>query len=483
MPRIAEGERVFRTIQKIVQPRLPPELIARRDDRAQAAIVLVHGFTAEPLSSWGALPDQLLADPALNGWDLYVVRYQSNLRIDVPLVSVDPDIEALALTLVTTVASGQLARYNVLSLIGHSMGGLIVMRASAEGAVAQRLSNHVLVGTPAAGVGSRTIGRLKSQVRDLAPSSPFLERTWTLWQQAHAQHNFSVLTIVGNADEVVGLDSTATPFGEVAENAVIDGNHAQIADGTNPDTARHISQFLCSSRLNLTAAESVDLALEERHYQDVVSKYGTTQDLLDPVSAVQLALAYDGLNRSDVAIELLSRYSEQHGSDILGTYAGRLKRRWLRTGSLVDFEASRNAYERALALAEQGGDPDDIYYPAVNLAFMAFLFTPNLAKKVEAARGYAELALDWAPRGRRAYWSAASRAEAQLLLGDIPESLKTYRECVRMKPENRNLVSTYTNAAGIAIAMEDRQLSSELLEIFGFGRIEHSGAGELLVLE
>ena len=61
----------FATLRKLFSPRRAPEMIAYRDEGSSNAILLVHGFTAEPLGSWGTLPEQIAMAPELAGWDVF----------------------------------------------------------------------------------------------------------------------------------------------------------------------------------------------------------------------------------------------------------------------------------------------------------------------------------------------------------------------------------------------------------------------------
>ncbi|MEZ5142232.1 MAG: hypothetical protein R2726_06885 [Acidimicrobiales bacterium] len=69
---------------------------AHRNDGNDAAIVLVHGFGACN-RTWGDLPALLKREPAVDGWDIYSVGYDTAFIPDVRgLWSADPDIATLA---------------------------------------------------------------------------------------------------------------------------------------------------------------------------------------------------------------------------------------------------------------------------------------------------------------------------------------------------------------------------------------------------
>src|SRR5512138_2648077 len=101
-----------------------------RSERADAAIVFVHGFGGNPSTTWGRFPDWLVAETRLHGWDLYSLGYTTRLVPDlVGIWSADAPLSNLALLLSTTCANSALSRYKSLCLVAHSMGGLITQRA------------------------------------------------------------------------------------------------------------------------------------------------------------------------------------------------------------------------------------------------------------------------------------------------------------------------------------------------------------------
>ena len=59
------------------------------------AIVFVHGFTGDRKGTWGNIPDFLLTEPSLSGWDLFGFGYQSKRRFDIlKLWRADAGLEA-----------------------------------------------------------------------------------------------------------------------------------------------------------------------------------------------------------------------------------------------------------------------------------------------------------------------------------------------------------------------------------------------------
>jgi pimeloyl-ACP methyl ester carboxylesterase/tetratricopeptide (TPR) repeat protein len=155
--------------------------------------------------------------------------------------------------------------------------------------------------------------------------------------------------------------------------------------------------------------------------------------------AQQLAVALSSLGRNeDALVRLESLPLELKGqSETMGIRAGRLKREWdenrnnTRLGSRV-LDGYRAAYESALA----ANDVDQILYNGINTAYMLF----ELCKSHEhVARAVLKVA-----RGRAEpdYWTLATGAEANLLLGEFQEAERWYGDAFALGPPPRHIATT-----------------------------------------
>ena len=68
-----------------------PALVTNRNVGGRAAVVFVHGFHGNAVATWASFVAQVLSDRRLNGWDVYSVGYPTNLSIDLPIWTSDPD--------------------------------------------------------------------------------------------------------------------------------------------------------------------------------------------------------------------------------------------------------------------------------------------------------------------------------------------------------------------------------------------------------
>src|SRR5262249_26170340 len=159
---------------------------------------------------------------------------------------------------------------------------------------------------------------------------------------------------------------------------------------------------------------------------------------MSPRMIVDAALALERGGKRPEAMALLERHKEQD-TDIKGTYGGRLKRIWLETDQKEYAERALAEYEGALKSTK---DPEQIYYHAINVAFLKFVYSDDVA----AAQSVATLALQHASPSENDIWKTATAAEGHLYFGRIEESLKAYRRLQTLGAEIWKLQSASLQA-------------------------------------
>ena len=181
---------------------------------------------------------------------------------------------------------------------------------------------------------------------------------------------------------------------------------------------------------------------------------------------VEAALALDSNGQRADAMNLLERY--QHlGTDVSGTLAGRIKRRWVQNGDEADALWAFGLYKTALLTAQSAVETQhtigQIFYHAINLSYL----NQVAFNKPAEAKEMAALGLKYARRKHPAdVWSIATEAEAWLYLGDYQEALSKYREMVALTPEKWKLASTGQQAHQIAAKLNRADLQQQLSNIF-----------------
>ena len=157
---------------------------------------------------------------------------------------------------------------------------------------------------------------------------------------------------------------------------------------------------------------------------------------------VNAAIKFDLDGKRQQAIELLERHLGL-GTDIQGTLGGRYKRLWLESGDQAHAKRSLELYQGALDASLAAGDHEQVYYHAINVAFLTYVVHD---RKEEAAR-LARLALEHCAQSPRNVWRVATEAEAQLYLDQPARALELYREVMRIG--RRALAAAIRRSAGL----------------------------------
>jgi tetratricopeptide (TPR) repeat protein len=191
------------------------------------------------------------------------------------------------------------------------------------------------------------------------------------------------------------------------------------------------------------------VAVELRQFQRAIDLLLPNKATIDDAALVQLALALDGVGRGDDALRILDERSST-ATDAMGVLGGRLKRRWLIARQQSDWNRAHELYEGALAKAQALENADQSMYHAINLAFLELMITPESDAVPKAAKDMALLALEQAAAATAGHWRAATEGEARLVLGDLDEASRKYREALAFRPGSRATDSMYLQAIRVA---------------------------------
>jgi len=443
-----------------------PNLVQHRARGAQAAIVLLHGFSGDPVATWSTFPALLAAEPALGDWDIYSIGYSTSLSFDIAGVwSADPEIITLGGLLDTVASVAPLDSCRTLAFLAHSMGGLMLQRALVSSRELRERASHVMLfGTPSAGLDRASPFHFwKRQVRDMARDSPFISVLREQWDATIApEPPFTFVTIAGDRDEFVPRASSLAPFPE-SQQRVVYGNHLEIV---KPADAGHLGFKVVVKTLTGGAGTgpfgAARLAVESREFQRAIDTLWPHRKELDDGGLVTLALALESVGRRAEAIELLAT-AKPPGLEPLGVLAGRLKRRWLAERRRSDAEQAMTLYRQGLQEAEAAANAVQASYHAINCAFMELAYGGDAAE----ARTFAEKALRHsAASGRASVWRFATEGEAHLYLSDSPAALGAYASAVALaKPWQA--ASMYQQAVRAADLMGEDALVPRLAALFG----------------
>jgi hypothetical protein len=450
-----------------VPDRPEAHLTSVRAEGGDAAVLFLHGF-ASTGSPFGRFPELLTREPALAGWDVHLVGYNTGFGPDLQRVwAADPSIDLLAGYLRTRLTLDPLDDYAGIAIVAHSMGGLVAQTALlADSELADRVSHLFCFGTPSGGLRSaRWGGFLKRQVSDMAAGGEFIGSLRERWDERFGcARPFDLWVVAGDRDAFVPASSSLAPFPSEVQ-LVVPGDHLEIVDvqASGSMSALIVVEGIVGGAAPAGPWNSARVAVERREFDRAIRELLPDAARLDEAHLVDLALALEGSGRRDEAIEVLREHAGKHSTDAKGTLAGRLKRNWLAEGLKEDAEAARQLYAQSLAAATEADDNEQAYYHAINVAFMELAFRSDRV----AARAAAELALESCAEAPASYWRSATEGEAHLYLEGWPEAVAAYRDAVALDPSPRELESTYAQASAIAAELgASRELRAELDEVF-----------------
>jgi tetratricopeptide (TPR) repeat protein len=315
-------------------------------DQNQGAVVFVHGFTGSAVETWEGFPELVKNDPTLGGYRFYFWGYPSELKLSYAVTKYfwedDPEIETIGKAL-RTLLDHYTADAPRLTLVGHSMGGLVIQAFVLEEigrrshAHLDRLVEIVLYGTPSGGLGKAQWGSfLKNQISNMSDAGPFIRKLRDGWKQwiddqrsvPDRLARFRLTVVAGLKDRFVPPESALTPF-PFDEHEYTPGNHT---DMVKPAVAGELPYRILKQRLlrgSLSAAErkliqgESEEAVKQMNRVLAAAELGDVESLLD-LSAGLLALTPSQVPRVErtlglalvdyqqypAAIDLLKRYLE-----------------------------------------------------------------------------------------------------------------------------------------------------------------------------
>ena len=450
-----------------------PALVVKRSAGSGAAVVFVHGFHGDAATTWASFLTQLLGDRRLNDWDVYSAGYATNLSIDLPIWTSDPEIKLCAAGLATKLRHAPMDRYGAVALVAHSMGGLVVQRAILDSEeLRQRLTHVVLYGTPSAGVSKAVVGaRLKTQARDMGVGSEFITRLRAEWRERIGEHPpFSFMVVAGETDAFVPASSSIYPFPQT-QQAVVPGSHLEII---RPDSIDHLSYELLYKTLTRSsgarsAVESARLAVEHKDFNRAIELLMPGADGLDANAIVTLSLALESVGRKADAMHVIERWnkaSDRPSLDPQGVLAGRLKRRWLVSRQQRDLDRALELYTECFALAEAMVNHDQAYYHGINVAYLRLAAGPADGPPPSGVTDMARRALDHVEASHQSAWSLATEGEARLMLGELKAGSDAYREARKLAKTLRECDSMYMQALAVATRVFGEEGAEAIDKVF-----------------
>jgi pimeloyl-ACP methyl ester carboxylesterase len=406
-----------------------------QDANHNAAVVMVHGYTGSGPGTWTDLAPRVAGDAQLSSWDCWTITYTTSWLPDIcGIWSADADLSILAERLATDFGRGTLARYKSLVLMAHSMGGPIVQKALLDfKPTAAQTNTMILFGTPSNGlVKAHTMRFWKRQLNDMAKAVPFIKQLRADWtKQFETEAPFSFLADGGERDPFVPPVSSLEPFPK-DQRGVIAGNHVSMIHPlkSDPNVVDLVVRRISRKRDAGDIGDSALRAIELGDFLSIIPADLEDAKKLDSKALVRLAIALDSVDRRDDAYKVLVDRGDLN-SDVLGTMARRLKRKWLLSGRHhADAEAAMAHYAKGYDLALEANDWRQAYYHGINLTFLAFVFQGQRSDARRRAQEVLDICRRCEAAGDTDEWVEATRGDAELILGNDDAAFEAYRRFV-----------------------------------------------------
>lgn len=447
------------------------EVCAYRQDGQKNVICMVHGFNGKARETFFKLPDLVLHDKELNGWDVISIGYASDAMPTIPLGlwAEQPDITKISGYLRTMMGT-LLKNYERIAFVAHSMGGLVVQRAllDLDEDSSRRIYHLLLYGTPSAGLHKATMGRWYNiQVRDMDKDGEFVNRLRQDWKEKFTEVlPFTFITVAGELDQFVPEQSSLFPF-DKQHYAYTIGNHV---DMVKPDLLTHPSYQILRHALikkqpylHVFNDEQLNSALGD--YAQLIRQLKNRINEIDKRTFIDYIFALEALNSIDAATAALQNSDHlQQSTDYMGILGGRFKRKYLAGHMQADLQKAIDWYEKAYKLSVDRTDKEQIFFHAINLAFLQLFGLKNYA----AMRTYAQIAHDAAHISSNvSYWKDATIAEANLYLSNFTDAVSSCKLAIfKSGVDKRAMSSMYLNAFNACKALERNDWALEIESLF-----------------
>jgi len=426
-------------------------------DEGNNLLLFIHGFSGESKDTFGDIPRMLQADSNFNGWAMKPLGYSPIVqpKLGKDIWGAILDVDKIASYLATSIGI-KFKKYDRIAIISHSLGGLVAQKAILEldEVERKRISHLIMFGTPSNGISTEMLSKQwNSKYQEMSSDGTFITSLRNQWSETFKDGiPFKLKVAAATEDQYVSMESCHGPFAkEYCE--FVDNDHLRMVKpkDKNDDAYNLILNTLTNNEFynKYTNREEINILLGK--YDAVVKELLPRKYELDDNGVRQLIFSLEGLDRKDEAIKILNEHPEAKGNtDLMGILGGRYKRAYLNSFSKKDGDQAFNYYSKALEMAVNAKVDKQIYYHAINLAFLSIVMYNDESKMTE----YAEQALAAANKCRNDLWKIATIAEASMYIDDMDKAMEFYEKAAKMA-DIRQKISIHTNAyAGYVALMQ-----------------------------
>lgn len=429
----------------------------REAENSNSAILFVHGFSGEAEKTFGEAPNLLMANGDMDGWDMFPLGYSGNIvpEMGKNIWACASDIKRNSDYLITSIKN-KFSKYKRIAIVAHDLGGIVAQQALLElqKEDLDRISHVLFFATPSNGLPEielKNFFTYSNEEKELKESSPYMQRLRDSWtEKFQDNYPFTLKTIAATKDQFVPTSSSLEPFPKEF-HGIIEGDHFSIVQIEKEDDDSYqllLNTLNNKSFLNqFSNKEEINIALGE--YNEVINTLLPKLKDLDSKGLERLIYALEATSREEETIKILNEHPlAKDNSNLLGIMGGRYKRQYLKTFLATDLQMALKHYSDALNISEAKNDSSQIYYHAINLAFLSLM----KGEKGEMA-SFAEQANQATEKDPfPSLWKFATIGEAFLYKGDFENSKENYKKASEMAGI-REKISIHANAYNAYISL------------------------------
>ncbi|NNL82643.1 MAG: hypothetical protein HKP28_04580 [Winogradskyella sp.] len=429
-------------------------------DEGNNLLLFVHGLSGESKGTFGNIPNLLKSDSTFDGWAMKPLGYAPIVqpKLGKDIWGAIRDIDKISGYLKTCLTY-KFKDYDRIAIVAHSLGGIVAQKAilSLDEDVRQRISHLIMFGAPSNGIAPEVLSKQwNKKYSEMSSEGDFITSLRKDWEQTFkGNYPFKLKVAASPHDEYVSVESCHKPFAE-EHCEFVDGKHLMMVKPKDEkdDAYNLILNTLSGSKFfnQYTNTEEINLTLGK--YDAVVNELLPKKDDLDKRGLTQLIFALEGLERKEEVYEILDSHPlAKSNTDLMGIIGGRHKRDYLKTYSFKSSQHARDYYSKALEISVENEVHSQIYYHAINLAFLSIVTDPETGRG--EMKKYAKQALEAAEKCEDNLWKYATVAEANMYLGNLDVAKEFYKKASVDIPIREKL-SMHTNAYAGYVALTNK---------------------------
>lgn len=424
-------------------------------------LLFVHGLSGESKDTFGTIPQMLQSDSNFDGWAMKPLGYSPIVqpKLGKDIWGAILDVDKISGFLKTSIKY-KFNNYDRIAIVAHSLGGLVAQKAilDLDEDNRNRISHLIMFGTPSNGISPEVLSKQwNKKYGELSNDGDFIKSLRNEWNNTfNGNYPFKLKVAASTDDEYVSLESCHGPF-DAKYCEFVERKHIDMVKPKSDKDATYsliISALTGSKFFNeYTNAEEINLILGK--YDAVVKELLPKKDDLDKRGLTQLIFALEGLERKDEVYDILNNHSlAKSNTDLMGIIGGRHKRDYLKSSTSKSSELAKEYYSKALQISVENDDYNQIYYHAINLAFLSIVTDPEGGES--KMMKYAKQALDATEHCRDNVWKYATVAEANMYIGDMDKAKEFYLKASEDAPI-REKISMHTNAYAGYVALTNKE--------------------------